>query len=83
MLTTLEGVEIATICLLAMTKEERKIFIERYIDELTLTKIAKSRGVTGMAISNRIEKARIKAFNAYQLIAVLDGIGIKEIKNHY
>tara|TARA_R110002020_G_scaffold22761_3_gene76527 strand:- start:1508 stop:1759 length:252 start_codon:yes stop_codon:yes gene_type:complete len=83
MLTTLERVEIATICLLAMTKEERKIFIERYIDELTLTKIAQSRGVTGMAISNRIEKARIKAFNAYQLIAVLDGIGIKEIKNHY
>ena len=83
MLTTIERVETATICLLAMTKEERKIFIERYIDELTLTKIAKSRGVTGMTISNRIEKARIKAFNAYQLIAVLDGIGIKEIKNHY
>ena len=83
MLTTLERVEIATICLLAMTKEERKIFIERYIDELTLAKIAKSQGVTGMAISNRIEKARIKAFNAYQLIAVLDGIGIKEIKTQY
>jgi len=83
MLGTLERVEIATICLLAMTKEERKIFIERYIDELTLTKIAKSRGVTGMTISNRIEKARIKAFNAYQLIAVLDGIEIKEIKTHY
>lgn len=83
MLTTLERVEIATICLLAMTKEERKIFIERYIDELTLTKIGKSRGVTYMTISNRIEKARTKAFNAYQLIAVLDGIGIKEIKTQY
>lgn len=83
MLTTLERVEMATICLLAMTKRERKIFIERYIDELTLAKIAKSQGVTGKAISDRIEKARIKAFNAYQLIAVLDGIGIKEIKNHY
>ena len=83
MLTTLERVEIATICLLAMTKEERKIFIERYIDGSTLTKIGKNRGVTGMAISNRIEKARIKAFNAYQLIAVLDGIGIKEIKTQY
>ena len=83
MLTTLEKVEMATICLLAMTREERKMFIERYIDELTLTKIGKSRGVTHMAISNRIEKARIKAFNAYQLIAVSDGIEIKEIKNHY
>lgn len=83
MLTTLERVEIATICLLAMTKDERKMFIERYIDELTLTKIGKSRGVSYMTISNRIEKARIKAFNAYQLIAVSDGIEIKEIKNHY
>ena len=83
MLTTLERVEIATICLLAMTKEEREIFIERYIDELTLAKIAKSQGVTGQTISDRIEKARIKAFNAYQLIAVLDGIEVKEIKTHY
>ena len=83
MLTTLERVEIATICLLAMTKDERKMFIERYIDELTLTKIGKMRGVSYMTISNRIEKARIKAFNAYQLIAVSDGIEIKEIKNHY
>ena len=53
MLTTMERVETATICLLAMTKEERKIFIERYIDELTLTKIGKIRGVTHMTISNQ------------------------------
>ena len=70
----LETVEKIVICLEAMSREQRRLFIERHVDGKTLGKLAESRGVCHETIRNRLSNARSKALNTYRIITVLDGI---------
>ena len=73
-LTRLEKVEVATICLDRMNEEERKLFIERYVDEKTLRTLADARDVHPETIRHRLMNASDKAKTFYQLVATIDGL---------
>ena len=73
-LTRLEKVEVATICLDRMNADERKLFIERYVDEKTLRTLADARDVHPETIRHRLMNASDKAKTFYQLVATIDGL---------
>ncbi len=73
-LTRLEKVEVATICLDRMNDDERKLFIERYVDEKTLRTLADARDVHPETIRHRLMNASDKAKTFYQLVATIDGL---------
>lgn len=75
-LTRLEKVEAATICLDRMNQEERKLFIERYVDGKTLRTLAEARDVHPETIRLRLMNATDKAKTFYQLVVALDGINL-------
>lgn len=75
-LTRLEKVEVATICLDRMNEDERKLFIERYVDEKTLRTLADARDVHPETIRNRLTNASNKAKTFYQLVATIDGLDL-------
>lgn len=70
----MEKVEVATICLDRMNEEERKLFIERYVDEKTLRTLADARDVHPETIRHRLMNASDKAKTFYQLVATIDGL---------
>lgn len=75
-LTRLEKVEVATICLDRMNDDERKLFIERYVDEKTLRTLADARDVHPETIRHRLMNASDKAKTFYQLVATIDGLDL-------
>ena len=75
-LTRLEKVEVATICLHRMNEDERKLFIERYVDEKTLRTLADARDVHPETIRHRLMNASDKAKTFYQLVATIDGLDL-------
>lgn len=75
-LTRLEKVEVATICLDRMNEDERKLFIERYVDEKTLRTLADARDVHPETIRHRLMNASDKAKTFYQLVATIDGLDL-------
>jgi len=75
-LTRLEKVEVATICLDRMNEDERKLFIERFVDEKTLRTLADARGVHPETIRHRLTNASDKAKTFYQLVATIDGLDL-------
>ena len=75
-LTRLEKVEVATICLDRMNEEERKLFIERYVDEKTLRTLADARDVHPETIRHRLMNASDKAKTFYQIVATIDGLDL-------
>ena len=72
-LTRLEKVEVATICLDRMNDDERKLFIERYVDEKTLRTLADARDVHPETIRHRLMNASDNEKTFYQLVAAVDG----------
>lgn len=75
-LTRLEKVEVATICLDRMNEDERKLFIERYVDEKTLRTLADARDVHPETIRHRLMNASDKAKTFYQIVATIDGLDL-------
>jgi len=75
-LTRLEKVEVATICLDRMNEDERKLFIERFVDEKTLRTLADARDVHPETIRNRLTNASEKAKAFYKLVAKIDGLNL-------
>ena len=66
----------ATICLDRMNEDERKLFIERYVDEKTLRTLADARDVHPETIRHRLMNASDKAKTFYQLVATIDGLDL-------
>tara|TARA_S200002703_G_scaffold125292_1_gene111533 strand:- start:140 stop:319 length:180 start_codon:yes stop_codon:yes gene_type:complete len=57
-----------------MNDDERKLFIERYVDEKTLRTLADARDVHPETIRHRLMNASDKAKTFYQLVATIDGL---------
>jgi DNA-directed RNA polymerase specialized sigma24 family protein len=66
--------EDAVKCLSFLNREERKIFIEYYIDGKTFKEIASTRNMTGQNIRRKIIQCKEKAKTGFNFSAKLQGL---------